>query len=206
MKKAFLNWSTILIKKGNPNLEGNKILAIQYGLEGLYLTISKFIVILFLSFILGIIKEFLIFCLFYNLIRMFAFGLHASKSYICLIVSIIIFVLIPYICKIIVLSLYLKTIIGLFCLIMIILYAPADTHKRPLIKKNKRIMFKCLSIFVCTIYIVLSLLLKNTFLINALLLSLLTEVILILPVTYKLFNLPYQNYKKYQEEKRIIRV
>ena len=85
----------------------------------------------------------------------------------------------------------------LIVLVIISLYAPADTIKRPLIKRNKRIKFKILSIMVVIIYFILTLVLKNNLLINSLIFGLLIECILINPITYKVFKMPYKNYITY---------
>lgn len=82
----------------------------------------------------------------------------------------------------------------------IILYAPADTYKRPLVNRKKRLKFKFLSCVITIVYIVLSLTIKNNFLANTFLLALVVEVMLILPITYKALKLPYNNYKNYHPE------
>lgn len=197
MKKRFLNLSRTLIKKSNPLLDDIKLKEIIYGLENLYLSLTKLLIVLIIAFIIGIIKECLLFLLSYNFIRLFAFGMHASKSSICAILSLIIFITLPFLATIIEIPLLIKIIIASFCLITIILYAPADTHKRPLVNKQKRANFKYLSITVSLFYLIISFLTSSIFLANVLLLALLTESLLILPLTYKLFKLPYQNYLTY---------
>ena len=77
------------------------------------------------------------------------------------------------------------------------IYAPADTKKRPLIKRNKRIKFKVLSLMVVALYFILTLLIKNNLIINSLIIGTIIECILVLPITYKAFNMPYNNYKNY---------
>ena len=72
---------------------------IKYGIESIYLAISKIIVILIISSLLGLLKEAIMFLLIFNILRAFAFGLHASKSIWCWISSSISFIGIPYICK-----------------------------------------------------------------------------------------------------------
>ena len=76
-------------------------------------------------------------------------------------------------------------------------YAPADTKKRPLIKKNKRIKFKILSLIIVILYFILTLFIKNNLIINSLIIGITIECILILPITYKAFHMPYKNYKNY---------
>ena len=90
---------------------------IKYGLEGIYLTISKVVIILIISLMLGIFREVITFLLLFNIIRSTAFGLHASKSYICLISSTLIFILIPYLCLYIDINDYIKCLICIACIL-----------------------------------------------------------------------------------------
>ena len=57
VKKLFIDFSIDLIKK-NCNYSEEQIEVIVYGLEGIYLTITKMIVLVSLAYILGILKEF----------------------------------------------------------------------------------------------------------------------------------------------------
>ena len=129
---------------------------------------------------------------------MTGFGLHASKSWACWITSLPAFVGIPYICKYISFSNNVLYVIAFISLINFIFFAPADTIKRPLIRKKRRIIYKCLTIVIGCGYIALMMISKNQFLISALAFSMLIEAILICPATYILFKLPYNNYKRYQ--------
>lgn len=170
---------------------------IKYGIESIYLTLSKVIVILIISYLLGLIKEAILFLLIFNILRSFAFGLHASKSIWCWISSSIAFIGIPYICKTFVFSNLIYFILPIICLVCFLLYAPADTIKRPLINSKKRKIYKLLSIISCVIYLVLIILIPNFLVKNLLLFALILESILILPITYKIFKLPYKNYLNY---------
>ena len=79
MKKIVVDKLMNLIKE-NGQYDDIKLAEIRYGLEGLYLTFSKLIVIFLLAYLLGIIKEVIIFLIIYNIIRATSFGLHATKS------------------------------------------------------------------------------------------------------------------------------
>ena len=61
MKKVIMNKCMELVRKYNTDKTENDFEIIQYGLEGLYLTVSKLIVIILLSIIFGIWKEVIIF-------------------------------------------------------------------------------------------------------------------------------------------------
>ena len=197
MKKLFLKKIRTTIKKQYPNYNDDKIDEIMYGIEGLYLTFTKTVVICIIALILGILKELICLLIAFNFIRFFAFGMHASKSSICLIFSSLVFIIFSILCKYIVLPKYLLYILYLLALAIISIYAPADTVKRPLIKRKKRIKFKILSIMVVIIYFILTLVSKNNLFINSLIFGLLIECILINPITYKVFKMPYKNYITY---------
>lgn len=197
MKKYFLTSIKKAIKKQYPNYSNDKIEEIMYGIEGIYLTISKTVIIFFIAFLLGVAKELFLLLLAFNFIRLFAFGMHADKSYICLLFSTSLFIFGTFLCKYIYLSNLLIYVLYFVALIIIILYSPADTVKRPLINKKKRKRFKIISIVSVLIYFVITLIVTNKLLINCLIIGLLIECILILPITYKLFKMPYRNYKKY---------
>ncbi|MBQ9013344.1 MAG: accessory gene regulator B family protein [Bacilli bacterium] len=197
MKKRFLKSIRNLIKKQYPKYSKEKLDEIMYGVEGIYLTITKTIIIFILAFILGIAKNLLFLLLTFNFIRLFAFGMHANNSITCLIFSSIIFLLGAFACKYLVINNYMIYILYTLCIIIIAIFSPADTVKRPLIKKRKRIKFKILSIIVSISYLIISLIIKNTHVTNYLIIGLIIECILINPLTYKIFKMPYNNYKNY---------
>ena len=136
--------------------------------------------------------------LIYNIIRFTAFGAHAKNSITCLIISIITFIGLPILAKLIIIPTYLKLVIGSICILGFIIYAPADTEKRPIISKKRRLTYKICSIILGMIYIILSIYIKDSFIDNTLIFSLILQTIMILPITYKLFGVSYNNYKNYK--------
>lgn len=197
MKQWLLNLCMKSIKNKFPTYDNDKLEVIEYGLEGLYLTFTKIFLITCLSLILGIFKKTLLLIIFYNTIRFSAFGLHAKKSIHCLIISLSLFVGGVYVCEYIYLPLIIKAIISILCILLIAKYAPADTEKRPLINKKKRKKYKILSILSSMIFAILIVIYNNFSISNYLLFSMLYATLMILPISYKLLDLPYDNYKKY---------
>lgn len=198
MKNFVINYCLNIIKKSYPQYDEEKISIIKYGLEGIYLTVTKLIIICLIAYILGMFKEFVIFLLIYNIIRTFSFGLHATKSWICLLSSTLIFILVPLICKYIFIPIWYKVIIGIILILLFYKNAPADTHKRPIINKNRRLFFKYSSVLICVLFIYLSIFIDNMFISNCFILSLAVQAFMISPFIYKLFKLPYNNYLNYQ--------
>lgn len=197
MKNKILSKIKSDIKKQYPSYSNEKLDEIMYGVEGIYILITKTIIIFIISLLLGLFKELIFLLLMFNLIRLFAFGMHAPNGTICLIISTIAFIGCAYLCKILVIPKNILHLLYLVSFIIILIYSPADTVKRPIIKKKKRIIFKILSILITFMFFILSLKIKNNLIINSMIIGLLIECILILPITYKIFKLPYKNYLNY---------
>ena len=147
MKNLIINNSLNLIQK-NCNYDQEKLDVVKYGLEAIYILITKTFIILLCSFLLGI----------------FSFGLHATKSWICLVTSLITFVTIPLLCNYIEINIYLKLIICFINIFLMFKNAPADTHKRPIINKDRRTVYKLLATLVAIILSIISLTCNNLFL------------------------------------------
>ena len=77
-----------------------------------------------------------------------------------------------------------------------LLFAPADTKKRPLPNKKKRTIRKYITIIVGCIYTLAIILLDSNYWTNIFLSVLIVQAIVISPITYWLFGQPYNNYKK----------
>lgn len=199
MKNFIVNNSLNIIKNNNPTLDEIKLAEIKYGLVSIYLLISKLIVICLSAYLLGIIKEMIIFMSIYNIIRMPSFGIHASKSWICLVVSLILSIGCTYLCLILNLNIYIKCFIGIICLIKMYKNSPADTHKKPIVNPTRRMVYKIISVLLTIVFITLAVILKNNFLSNCLIMALVVQCTVISPFTYKLFNMPYNNFKTYQK-------
>ena len=196
MKKKFLDSSIELITK-NKDYTDEQVEIMAYGLEAIYLTVTKMIVIFSFSYLFNVFWEMLFLLIAFNIIRTQAFGLHASKSIYCLMSSMTMFVGGAFICKYVVLPFWLMLVCAIICNICLFLYAPADTHKRPLINEKKRKKFKIVSCFWGIFYTILIIVFRDYSQVSYLLFGMIEAVIVILPVTYKIFNLPYNNYKAY---------
>jgi len=173
---------------------------IEYGLISIYLLITKLIIISIIAIILGIFKEMIIFLAIYNVVRMPSFGLHATKSWVCLLFSTISFLIIPYLCTVLIIPMNIRLSMAILGVLLMFKNSPADTHKKPILSKKRRTTYKILSTIVALISLVLIIFLKNNFIANCLLFAVLLQCIIISPITYRIFKLPYNNYKIYLKE------
>ncbi len=196
MKKFIINSCINYLRKYKYYTD-TEIKEIEYGLLGIYLTFSKIIVISIVALVLGIFKEMLIFMVFFNILRTTGFGLHATKSWICLISSTFIFIWIPFMCINLNINIYLKVVICILGIILMYKNAPADTYKRPIVNKKRRMIYKTISTIMTVIFSFIAILINNEFMSNCLIFSIILENCLISPYIYKLFKLPYNNYITY---------
>lgn len=198
MKELVVGCSMDLIKKQYPQYNETKLAEIKYGLASIYITISKTIVICAIAYIMGILKELVIFTVVYNIIRMPSFGLHATKSWICLVSSTLIFIGSTYLCSIVTITLLLKIILGIVGTLLIFKNSPADTEKKPIVNPKRRLAYKIISTIIAIIFVVLSITIPDNFLSNSFIVSLIIQCFMTSKSVYKLFGLPYDNYKHYQ--------
>ncbi len=196
MKEAFLNHSMDFISKNRIDMSDEDKEKLIYGLEGLYMTITKLLIIFLIALALGFIKEFIITLILFNIIRFPGFGFHASKSIVCLISSTILILGLPYLFVNVEVNLIIKLILCLVSVITFIICAPADTYKRPLTNKKKRTIRKVCACTIAIIYSVIIIAFNKSIISDLLLAALMIETVLISPIMYVIFGEPYNNYKK----------
>lgn len=194
--KVFADKSMIFLKKYKVYNHREELL-VHYGLETIYIFITKMFIITLISLLFNITKEMYIFIFFYGLLRLYASGMHLSTSLGCTIFSIVMLIGLPLIAKYTdILFEYRVLIIGI-CLCLFALYSPSDTVKKPLIHEDVRIQKKIKSTIFCYIYLILLFVIKDCFILNCITYSAILQALLICPMTYKIFNQSYNNYKNY---------
>ncbi len=198
MKEQFVNSSINFIKKYQ-ECDDLKIKKLRYGLEGIYSLFVKLTVVFIIALLSNTLIQTLLFLLFYAGIRTFSFGLHAKSNIACWISTIAIYNVIPLLIK----NYNFSDIVGYIIigasLIGMMLWAPADTPKRPLIRKKQRTKCKIFSITVVLIYAIIFYISKSNLITNPLVYSLIVQSILINPITYKITNTRFNNYKYYKK-------
>ena len=148
--------------------------------------------------LLGIFRELLIFTIIYNILRAPSFGMHASKSWICLVASTTIFIFSTYLSVNALIPINIKVILGIIGVILIFRNSPADTKKRPIVSLKRRKIYKLISTCIATTFVITSILISNNFLSNSFILALLIQCVFTSPTMYKICGETYDNYKSYQ--------
>ena len=159
----------------------------------------KLTVVLIIAILTKTIEETALLILFYAGIRTFSYGIHAKSNIACWITTLIMYNGFPYIISTITIPKLIGYIILAVALISMILWAPADTPKRPLIRKKHRLKCKILSCLIVLIYTIIFSFNNISIINNAMLFALIIQMLIINPLTYKITNTQFNNYKYYKK-------
>lgn len=195
MVDKFCDFLTNKIRKEDPEIDDEKAEVINYGLHLIVGEIPKFFIIMGIALILGILKETLISYIVLMPFRGTSGGFHLKSHLGCIVGTT------AFYCGMILLAKYLTLygsikyiitfIIWLFGMIMVKLYAPADTENVPIISKVERNKKKILSYITLTLSIIVALFIKNAIISNIIIYGMLFQSITITRLAYKLTNNKY---------------
>jgi accessory gene regulator B len=171
----------------------------KYGLELLIINLFKTLFIVIMADVLGIFIETLFIMLSFGFIRCYAFGVHAKSSTSCTIVTSMCFFIGGYIPKFLTITNDKVLLMFLGAVLLLYLYAPADTEARPLVGKKLRRKLKIKALLSVGILMLLVLCINNSALKFCIIYGALCESITITPIIYKLFGRGYKNYEYYKK-------
>lgn len=183
------------IRKEMPEIDDEKAEVIYYGLQNIVGEIPKVFIMLGVAFILGIFKWALFTFIVFLPYRGASGGLHLKTHIGCIISTIAFYCGIPFIAKFFVLSQVMKYIliplIWIFGIIMIRLYAPADTEDVPILAIKDRRKKQIASYITFSIGLIVAMFIQNSIIGNILVLGSLIQTISITKLAYRLTNNKY---------------
>lgn len=154
------------IRKEMPEVDDERAEVIMYGLQNIIGELPKGIIILIIAYILGIFKLTVISILIIAPYRCVSGGVHMKTHIGCIIYTLLLYSGSSLLGKYIVLTgnvkIMLAIAIWIFCMIMIKLYAPADTENLPILRKKERKQKQILSYIIITSEILIAIFIKNT--------------------------------------------
>ena len=190
------------IQEEMPEINNERAEIIDYGLHLIIGELPKNFIILGIAYILGIFKLTLLTVILLLPYRSVSGGFHLKTHLGCIIGTTLIYCGIAKIsCYIIFYNQILKYIITLsvwvFGVIMIHLYAPADTENVPILSQKERKNKKILSYIFLSIALIASCIIQNRIISNILLLSHIAQTICITKLAYKITKNKY-GYEVYE--------
>lgn len=206
MIDKFCDYLTNKIRKEMPDVDDERAEVIKYGLQLIIGEIPKFFIMAGIAWAFGIL-EWTVICFILMLpYRMYSGGFHLKTHLGCIIGTSLMYTGNAFISQFFVIPFIYKIIIGillwLFSILMIRIYAPADTESVPVVSKKERKKRKIISYIIVTIMVIVGIFIRNNYISNILLVGVLLQTISITRIAYKLTNNKY-GYEEYWKNKNV---
>ena len=183
------------IQKEMPEIDKEKAEIINYGLQNIIGEIPKIILLFVISWLLGVLKEVVFMFIVLSPYRGASGGFHLKTHMGCLIGTTIFYCGVAFLSKNLVLEESIKYLliagVWIFGMIMIKLYAPADTENVPILSKKERKKKQIMSYLTFTIGMLASIFIKNNVISNILIFGNLLQTINITKLAYKITKNKY---------------
>lgn len=154
------------IRKQMPEVDDERAEIIMYGLQILIGELPKGIIILVIAYFLGIFKLTLLSVLIIAPYRCVSGGVHMKTHIGCIIYTSLLYSGSALLGKYFILEGNIKIIsaiiIWTFCMIMIKMYAPADTENFPILRKKERFQKQVFSYIILTLEFLIAIIIPNT--------------------------------------------
>ena len=178
-----------------PEIDDEKAEVIFYGLQNIIGEIPKTFLVLIIAFFLGIFKETLLTFILLIPYKSASGGFHLKTHLGCVIGTTIFYCGIPLLSKVILLSEMVKYIliafVWIFGMVMIKLYAPADTENVPILRKKDRRKQQIISYITFSIGLLIVGIINNTVISNIILFGYILQTLMITKIAYRLTNNKY---------------
>jgi len=195
MVDKICDYLTNKIRLESPDIDDERAEIINYGIHLIVGEIPKLFIVMLIAYLLGILDLTLLAYILVLPYRGSSGGFHLKTHLGCLIGTTTFFCGIGLLAKYLILETTIKYIvtfcIWLFGMIMVKLYAPADTENVPIISKSERKKKRMLSYITLTVSIIVSLFIKDAVISNIIVYGMLFQSVSITRLAYKLTNNKY---------------
>lgn len=190
------------IKNEMPDINEERAEIINYGMHLIIGEIPKTFIFLFGAYLLGILNLFIIAFIALLPYRVMSGGFHLKTHIGCIIGTMLFYYLNVYASKYLIIQPDIVRyifILGawIFGIIMVKLYAPADTENVPIISKKERRKKKILSYITLTLSLIIAVFIKDVTISNLIVYGSILQSLSITRLAYKLTNNKY-GYELYE--------
>ena len=191
------------MRKQMTEIDDEKAEVLMYGIQLIIGEIPKMLLLFALGFLLGIGWYTIFAYIALMPYRASSGGFHLKSHLGCILGTNIFFHGIVFLSKFLILDSIQKYILAfvslIFGIVMVSLYAPADTENVPILSKKERKQKKILSYITLVLTLAAGVLIQNSVVSNILIIGVIVQTIMITKIAYKLTNNKY-GYEVYQKE------
>ena len=197
------------IRAKMPEVNDERAEVIKYGLELIIGELPKMFLLFIIAWLLGIFKYALISFAIILPYKLVSGGVHLKTHIGCILGTSLLYCGNVFISKYINITdiknqIIFSAIILTFAIIMISLYAPADTENVPILRKKERAKKKIISYIIVTAMIIISFLVKDRVISNMFRVGVLLQSIMISKLTYNIFKVKFGYLEYIKDEKNAI--
>lgn len=207
MVDKICDYLTNKIRKENPEIDDERAEVINYGIHLIVGEIPKFFIIMGIAYLLGVLDLTILAYFLMLPFRGVSGGFHLKTHIGCIVGTVIFFSGTGLLGKYLILAPTVKYIVTFlvwtFGMIMVKLYAPADTENVPIISKKDRRNKQILSYIALTLSIIVSLIIKDVVISNIIVYGMFLQSISITRFAYKLTNNKY-GYEIYNTQEELV--
>lgn len=178
-----------------PDIDDERAEIINYGLKNIIGEIPKIFIMLGIAYALGVLKLALETFLIILPYRTFSGGFHLKTHIGCIVCTSLMYIGLAYLAQYIEITGIVKIVsiilIWIFGIIMITLYAPADTENVPILRKSERKQKQILSYITLTIALIVAGIIKNEIISNIIIIGYFIQTCTITRIAYKITKNKY---------------
>ena len=184
------------IRAKMPEVDDERAEVIKYGLELIIGELPKMFLLFIIAWLLGIFKYALISFAIILPYKLVSGGVHLKTHIGCILGTSLLYCGNVFISKYINIpdiksQLIFSAIALTFAIIMISLYAPADTENVPILRKKERTKKKIVSYIIVTAMIIISFFIKDKVISNMFIVGVILQSIMISKLTYNIFKVKF---------------
>lgn len=195
MLEKICTFLTNRIRKEMPDVDDEKAEVINYGLQNIVGEIPKVIFVFIIAYILGIFKWTLFTFVILFIYKGASGGIHLKTHLGCILVTTAFYCLIPFVSQYFELISTVKYItilfVWIFGMIMIKLYAPADTEEVPILQSKVRKKKRIVSYISFSVGLLIAVFINNYMISNIIILSYFIQTLTITKIAYRLTKSKY---------------
>lgn len=207
MIETICNKLTMQMRRKMPEIDNERAEVINYGLQLIIGESPKFLILFIIAWVFKVPLLAVLALLFTMPYRMASGGVHLKTHTGCIVATATFYIGNAYLSKTIILPQNIKIIVVLliwiFSLVMIKLYAPADTEAVPILRKKDRRIKKIASYIIMTMTLVIGIAIKNSAISNLLIFGVLLQTIAITRFMYMITNNRY-GHEVYEENRKFV--
>lgn len=207
MIEKICNFLTTKIRKEMPEIDDERAEIINYGLQLTIGEIPKLFIMIAIAFLLGVGELSILSFLIILPYRMFSGGFHMKTHIGCIVCTTLMYSGNSFLSKFFVLPQDVKLVVTLlifiFGLVMITLYAPADTENVPILSKKERKKQKVFSYITFTTILTISLFIKDPIISNICVYGMFIQTLCITRLAYILTNNKF-GYEEYNNNLNVV--